>query len=190
MRRIAVAMCCGLLPFALGSRSALGQTLSTRGQCEAPELLGSHREYNQLVCDGVEAMQAGRYLDAVRRFEQGLDITLFEFPNFMLLPRLALAYSKAGRAKEARQTVEEARIALSVLTGLYACSYTADGSNFQIRDRYGNVLTSPEAEHAKTRMCGEMYEPIYTDRSLEDIFYDAKLIEVYLNAKSEILEAR
>ena len=81
--------------------------------CDVPELYlpaqGSHVErYNELVCDAVRLMDSRRYTAAASVMEEALAMSFLDHPNYELLPRLALAYHKAGRAADANSTLRQA----------------------------------------------------------------------------------
>jgi hypothetical protein len=50
-------------------------------KCDAPELFGNEH-YNELVCQGIALIAAGKAADGIRAFESALAISLFEYPNF------------------------------------------------------------------------------------------------------------
>jgi hypothetical protein len=128
-------------------------------------------------------MDAGRFAEAARDFEQALAIRLFEIPNFQLFPKLALAYSRAGDKRAARLNLERGRIALSLLVGVYHCDETPTG---YLLDEAGTPLEGPQASEIMRRMCGAIYEHIYTSSSLEGFVWRARLVEYYFTVAKEI----
>jgi tetratricopeptide (TPR) repeat protein len=153
--------------------------------CSAPESSkGLDPRYDALVCEGLKAMEAGQYEAAIRNFEEAMSIRLPEVPNFMLFSRLALVHWKAGHVNRAREELAKAELALKVLVGILECKETDTG--FAIVNRYGEPISSPEAEAVKRRMCGAAYEYYYERQSLEEFVSDARLVEVFLAVRKMI----
>lgn len=153
--------------------------------CDVQELT-NNSDYNEFVCAGVQHMQEKKYGEAIKSFEAALDLPLFEWPNFELLPRLAWAHFKAGDSKKAENTLEKAELSLSVFVGILKCNEVEDG--FYLSDEYGNRLTGKNSSEVTAVMCGAIYESYYEQRSLEYILTDAKLVKRYFDVKRRIEE--
>ncbi len=151
--------------------------------CSAPELLGDPR-YDQLVCVGIEKMAAGDFEAAIDSFEHALQLRLFEVPNSLLFPRLALAYWKAGRVQEARETIEKARLSVEILAGVTRCVETDSG--WVIVDHWLEPIDSPYVLEIRDRMCGAALEYFYRQERLENFVIDAELVKLYLAAREVI----
>lgn len=180
--RIIAGLLCVLL---LGLLTVLQPLNAQAGQavaCAVPEL-ADHPGYDQLVCEGVAATAAGNYAEAVASFEAAMEIRLFEFPNFELYSRLSLAYWRAGRADEARTTLEKARISLNLFIGIGRCEETDVG--FRFVDQFGLEITGAIADEVKRRMCGAIYEPYY-GTTLDTIVRDAELVAIYRQALEQV----
>lgn len=171
----------------LGTMSLFGEAACAQKAtepCDAPELVGTSAPYDDLVCEGIRALEARRYYDAMDRFRRALSVRLHEVPNFQLFPRLAIASWHAGDLRAARASLERARLALSVLTGLLRC--TERGVGFVLVDAAGEMVASPEAPEIVSRMCGADYAYLYERDSLESFVADAELIRVFLEARRVI----
>lgn len=157
----AVLVAIGGLLLVLTDGSTRAQQASPRGpRCEALELAAGPPEYNDLVCDGIEAMKTGRHQEAAERFEKALVIHLHEVPNVALFTRLASAYHQAGDRQRALENIERAELSLNVLTGAVRCleprGLSRDGVT-PIVDRHANEIEG--------RMCGAAYEYIYEQKT-------------------------
>jgi tetratricopeptide (TPR) repeat protein len=160
-------------------------------QCGAIELIQTEDQYNRLVCDGIRAMADGNQSQAVDSFEKALGIQLFEYPNFVLLPRLALAYWSAGRVEDAYATLEKARLTLLVLVGIYRCQERESDWTYQLVDASGQLVRERYAEEINSLMCGAAYVDIYALdewRSLESFVVDGQLVDHYLRIRAIIGE--
>lgn len=157
--------------------------------CEASDLKSITKQYEQLACDGAKWEAAGNYKAAADTYERALQVQLFEFPNFVLFPRLALVYHKLGADEAAARNLEQARLSVSVFTGVIACE-TREGTLQLVELLGGNVVTSPVASDVAYRMCADEYENYYKYRTMESIVKDAELINAYLSAKEKIENIR
>lgn len=177
LRFSAVLLCFFLVHQALASAPVASA-------CHALELSQSNQTYNKLVCAGVSAMNKNDYKGAATYFEQATNLKLFEFPNFELFPRLALAYFKAGERTKAEANLQKARLSLNVLVGIVKCRenesgfYLVGSDNVPISSRYS-------LEIAK-RMCGAAYSDLYKVASLEDFLGKAKLLKYYFSISRQI----
>ena len=161
-----------------------------QASCDAPELFGKDdNDYNRLVCEGTTHMQRQQYTQAVRAFEAAMQKTLYDSPNFVLYPRLALAYLRAGDPAKARATLKKGEIALSIFIGAVKCLETNEQLNVIKQagsDSDRAVYESPYWPEVSRRMCGAMYDIIYTQRSFTRVLGEAKLVQAYLDIKKEI----
>ncbi|GMW07705.1 MAG: hypothetical protein AMXMBFR8_25010 [Nevskiales bacterium] len=152
--------------------------------CASLEVVGNNAEYDRLVCEGEELMGQGRFADAAQRLEAALRIPLFEQPNFKPLPRLALAYFRSGRAKQAEMTIDEAQLALSVLADVARC--VEGDAGFFIVYANGSPVTSLRRNETARRMCGAAYDGYYVRTTLQSFLRDAELIQYFFRVKEEI----
>src|SRR5690349_25156434 len=88
--------------------------------CRAPELLDDVA-YNDLVCTGIAMMARHDYKRAIVTLEKARSMDLFEWPNFMLFPRLALAYHEVGDRAKAVEMLAKAELTLKIYTKLLFC---------------------------------------------------------------------
>jgi len=153
-------------------------------KCTTLELVEGYDTYNGLVCEGIRLMGQGLNADAAERFEKALEIQLFEQPNFQLLPRLALARSRAGDRLRAKAASETAEIALQILTGVARCVETDEW--FELVTVYGERIRSPHHHAVVRRMCGAARDGCYLHQSLEAFLHDADLAHYFFEVKSEI----
>ena len=80
-------------------------------------VLPGNKIYNDLVCQAVKDFEQENYRASIRRLEEAGRLILFEFPNFKILPLLALSYHRAGEKKKALKTLEQARVSLLIANG-------------------------------------------------------------------------
>ena len=159
---------------------------ATAKECQAVELHG-YEVYDKLVCSGISLMEKHEFREAVKAFEKASQISLHEFPNFKLLPRLALAHFYLGDTEKALQTLGKAELSLMVLARMVRCQ--------EKNDRYSLVWNSGDApqkvnssyhDEVAGIMCGTAYEYIYEAHELETVVYDASLVQEFLKAKEAI----
>lgn len=112
----AATVACALLLFPTSSYAADEAPL-----CDAIEL-GGAPTYDEWVCDGIAAMERKDFAQAIRLFEQAMEVPLFEWPNYMLFPRLALVYHYAGQRQKARETLEKAELRSRLSRGSWTVS--------------------------------------------------------------------
>ncbi len=158
--------------------------------CEALELFGKDdSDYNRLVCEGVAHMQRQQYKQAARAFEAAMQKTLYDSPNFVLYPRLALAYWRAGDSAKAKAALKKGEIALSIFIGAVKCLETQEALDVVKRagsDTDRAIYESPFWNEVSKRMCGGAYDVIYAQRSFARVLSEAKLVQAYLDIKEEI----
>jgi tetratricopeptide (TPR) repeat protein len=152
-------------------------TASARGDllCEARETVEGHDTYNGLLCAGIAADDSGRYEEAVAAFKKALDQFLFEYPNFELLPRLALAYQKSGARRLAEEYLAESELTFSVYFGILECK--EENNVYWLADHFGHRVKHPLAERTMNRMCGAILEHIYRPATLARIAFNCRLYE-------------
>ncbi len=143
--------------------------------CEARETLKGHDTYNGLLCAGITAYDSGRYEEAVAAFKKALDQFLFEYPNFELLPRLALAHQKSGARRLAEEYLAESELTFSVYFGILECK--EENNVYWLADHFGQRVKHPLAERTMNRMCGAILEPIYRPATLARIAFNCRLYE-------------
>ena len=152
-------------------------TASARGDfpCEARETLEGHGTYNGLLCAGIAAYDSGRYEEAVAAFKKALGQFLFEYPNFELLPRLALAYQKSGARRLAEEYLAESELTFSVYFEILECK--EENNVYWLADHFGQRVKHPLAERTMNRMCGAILEPIYRPATRARIAFNCRLYE-------------
>jgi tetratricopeptide (TPR) repeat protein len=159
-------------------------TATEKPRCEAVELVEGNPRYNRLVCKGMEQVKQKRYAEAVKSFETAIEERLFEYPNIELYPRLALTHFHTGNRNKAQENLAKAELSLSVLIGAIRCEETAKG--FRLIKRDESAVSSPYQMEISKKMCGAAFESLYTQRTFETTLHDAKLINVYYQARKEI----
>jgi hypothetical protein len=166
----------------------LGQSAaaSARGDfpCEAYETLQGHDTYNGLLCSGIAAYGSGQYEDAVAALRKALDQPLFEYPNFELLPRLALAYHLSGARRLAEEYLAVSELTFSVYFGIFECK--EENNVYWLADHFGQKIGHPLAGRSMNRMCGAILEPIYRPATLERIGHNSRLFETLRAAQIAI----
>lgn len=154
--------------------------------CDVPEVIEGHHDYNKFVCIGVEQVQEQKYEKAIKSFEAALALHLFETPNFELFPQLAWAYFKAGDLKKAEDNLEKAELSLSVFTGILECGESEGG--FYLHDQNGVRRTGKINDEVTAIMCGAAYDYIYERQSLERVLLEAGIVKRYFDVKQRIEE--
>ncbi len=166
-----------------------------RASCDVPELydppLRYTERYNELVCDAVRLMDSGRHTAAANVMEEALTILFTDTPNYQLLPRLALAYHQAGRPADAKSTLRQSELALSIVTGLIECTWTEPPGELLLH-RHGRPMalpTGPEEDATIGRMCGGAYvrhHGVFQKERIDKLGWEIAQIEYYLYVKSQI----
>ena len=171
----------------LCGRSLASEKNSSELRCDAIELIAVAKDYNNLVCSGIESMNAKDYKSAIRDFRQAMSIKIVEVPNFELYPRLALAYSLNGDQKKAAAALDKAELSLKIFTRIYKCVETDKGFHIG-KEVWGKTykVKSPYIDEIANRMCGAAYEYMYERNSLEDILVESKLVNHYLEIKRTV----
>jgi hypothetical protein len=154
--------------------------------CRAIELL-DEQPYDTLVCAGATMMARHDYRRAIVTLEKARHIDIFEFPNFMLFPRLALAYHEVGDRAKALEMLAIAELTLKIFTKLLACveppmppgASVDDIRPWFVADTGGGriqKIDSPYHDAVANIMCGAAYESIYDQKTLDHVASDAGLI--------------
>lgn len=182
MRILFLAVMLFVAVLAVYPRCAFAQQKTDK--CNAIELVEGGKDYNSLVCQGHEAMSVGNYRSAIDLLEKAAAIHLFETPNYKLYPTLALAYFKTGNEEKAKEYLEKARLALSIVVGIMHCEDT--DSSFYIAEYETQVVDSKYNKDIAQTMCGEAYEEAYAGRTLKGIAADAELIKYYFSVRTQI----
>lgn len=152
--------------------------------CDAIEKIDGQKEYNRILCVAIEYLERNEYDKAVSALEKASVIRMHETPNFLIYPRLAVAYASSGQLKEARRTLEKAEITLSVYFGIFMCRHSED--DFYLVDRAERRVEEDYADYAIRKMCGAAYEYIYEQQALGDILRESKYIEHFLSATEKV----
>ncbi len=161
-------------------------TASARGNfpCEAYEVLQGHDIYNALLCTGIAAYDGGQFVEAVAALKKAFDQPLFEYPNFELLPRLALAHHFSGARRLAEEYLAVSELTFSVYFGILECR---EANNvYWLADHFGDKVDDPMAERTMNRMCGAILEPIYRPATFSRIGYNCRLLETLQAARTAI----
>ncbi len=173
-----------LLAAVLGSPLANANGTKSDEACGAAEVVPGAAEYNKLACIGIDLMGENAHGEAVTHFERALRIPLLEQPNFKLLPRLALAYSRAGNPEKARATLGSAELALSVFAGVIQC--VEGESGFELAYSSGLPVTALQKEEIAKRMCGAAYDGYYVRPNLESFVKDSEIVRYFFQVREEI----
>jgi len=145
--------------------------------CDTPELVGNDRVYDTLVCSGLSQFNSHHFTAAVIDWARASQMNLDEMPNFRLLPKLALAYWKAGDPAKASETLGEAKMALEVVAGVKHC---APEGKRGLLDEWMKPIVDSLAVTVANRMCGEAYEDWYHRDSIQAFVRDADVMRIYL----------
>ena len=150
--------------------------------CRAPERVQGAAEYNRMVCDAVSRFEAKDYASAADLLERASKLELYEYPNYRVLPRLALTYAHLGKSEQARILLAQVRLSLEVLYRLSRCIETSNG--FGLVDERGPLPSDSSTHAVVARMCGEVYQGLYEQSNLDSLSGDLPLIQMYFEAKS------
>ena len=157
--------------------------------CDAIEIIDlgeGYNNYNNLLCSGIEQMKEERFEDAISPFKAALSIRFLDIPNFELLPRLAMAYFRAGDIENAKYYLSATELSLSIRISTLKCvevEVEDFGDSHIITDRYGVRLYGDVVEEVANRMCGAAYDYLYPQRSFSITLGNAKLITRYYAVK-------
>ena len=152
--------------------------------CQAFEVvLPGNMVYNDVVCQAIKDFEQENYGASIRRLEEAGRLNLFEFPNFKILPLLALSYHRAGEKKKALKTLEQARVSLLIANGEIECVETDTGF---FLDRHGQEFEHPSKDEIMNRMCGAIFDYLYQMESLEVALWRADLVKRYLEIRRAI----
>jgi hypothetical protein len=170
---------------AVGAASLLGEPAST--QCSVPELVKGADKYNELVCKASKASQSGDDRKALELFLAASEQPVLESPNIRLFPKIVKTYAKLGRFDEADRYLKYDNLSVLWMIGIVRCqmgSNTADESLFQ----EGEPLTSAEAKHMATVLCGPVFDEFsyFRDRETESFIPAANAILQYGALRKEI----
>jgi hypothetical protein len=172
----------GLL-FLLQSRYSFAETTSSP-TCKAFEVvLPGNQAYNKLVCQAADHFEHGNYRASSGRLEEAARLQLFEFPNFKILPLLALSYHRSGEKKKALETLEQARVSLLIANGEIECVEAATGFFLY---RRGQEFKHPSEDEIMNRMCGAIYDYLYQMQSLDTALWRAELVSKFLEIRRAI----
>ncbi len=153
--------------------------------CQTFEVvLPGNKIYNNLVCQAVKDFKQENYGASTSRLEEAARLNLFEFPNFKILPLLALSYHRAGEKKKALKTLEHARVSLLIANGEIECVET--GTGFFL-DRHGQKFEHPSEDEIMNRMCGAIFDYLYEMQSLETALWRDELVRRYLEIRRAIM---
>ena len=121
------------------------------GTSECVEYKEFPKLYSDLMCKGDEYMKIGDYKSAIEAYKSATYITLYDSPNFQVLPKLAMAYCKNGDKQEGFKILDEFKCMFSIYKGESMCYvdnlYTQKNSNL--------------SQRCFAEMCGEMYMSYY-----------------------------
>jgi hypothetical protein len=173
----------------LGAWLLVAFILQVQPPCAGIEIVSGEEEYNSLVCEGKDFAKRGLYTKAVEALKAAAELHFSEFPNYKVLPLLAETQLLAGDRKSAEETLQIARLSLSVLAQVIACSDSASSPMALVSG--GRRLESTAAVAAAERMCGGIYESYYERRpSLASFVRDAEVVEEFLRVEAEFRKRR
>ena len=141
--------------------------------------------YNELVCRGWYAFHDGQYQEAMFAFRRADEIDLFEFPNFKLLPILALTAARLGENHLANHFLREAELTLFIANGELLC--VAENAGFALYRR-GQRLPEPQPTQVIVRMCGDIYDALYSLQSIDEARWRTELNENFLRIRDLIVD--
>lgn len=169
----------------LFSSELAGQQART---CTAPELMRMpDPEYDQLVCDALDAMEVRDWKGALRLLLAADSVRFHEATNYRVLPRIAEVYHLLGERGKALDVLERAELALQVSVGLRECRETRVG--FHLRDTAGMPIGGVAARDVEIRMCGAAYEDSNGIHSLEDLAWKADVVRIFLRVRALVTGA-
>lgn len=158
--------------------------------CLVPEQHG-YKEYDELVCAGIQSLNQARYQEAIEQFKRAMEIPLFEYPNFKLYSRLALANFKNGDKKKAAELLSKAEISIKIFTRIYHCkSISDDDSSYIIEKLISGTfyrVDSPFHDEIANTMCSSAYDGIYNPEWLDGILDDSEVVKNYIEIRREIV---
>ena len=134
-------------------------------------------------------MDAGQYVDAAKTMEEALRMEFLDVPNYALLPRLALAYYRAGRLEEAKSHLRMAELSLSLVAGVIECTVTVP---FKLRTKAKfhsgprELKIGPEEKETISRMCGEGLTWSYGGFAIDELRLVVDELVYYWRVKDEI----
>lgn len=152
--------------------------------CEAIRSVGyPDAAYVEHMCQGIEELKNGFYEKAIVNFEKAEKIDFFEAPNFESYSYLAHAHLLSKNIDKYREYIKKSELALSVLTGIFACDF--DGHQPILLDDSRVRLEGPFVQEVANEMCAEAYLYIYSPsaRTLKIIEWDGKLVSYFLHVK-------
>lgn len=131
----------------------------------------SHKEYVNLLCEGRRALNSSEYNRAIEVYDKASKITLFEFPNFQVYPKLACAHCKNGDSNRGLKLLEDFDAMLKIYAGEVRC-VDKDGT-----------MNPNVPKGVKNVMCGEIYYSYYEN-------HNAKSLAHIQRMKHELSETR
>ncbi len=156
-------------------------------QCSAPETIQGAEIYNTLVCKGVQALSSHNREEALRDFLAASQKTTLEFPNTLLLGRIAKVYASLGQFKEAYEYLEYDNISLLWSMGIVRCRAGSSGEP-EVLFQDGMLLKSTASTHMAGVLCGEVYDnnAYFADRDIESFVPVAKAILRHSELRKQI----
>ncbi len=144
--------------------------------------------HNELVCAAARHTEAGEYKEAAKALEAASIRIFFETPNFLLLPRLAWAYFKAGDLTKAVDTLAKAELTLAVDVGILKCVEVDHKPYYYIVRSDNDYRMKGELfDEATSIMCSAIYNHRRYD--LGYVLWEAKRVQKYFEVKRRIEEA-
>lgn len=163
--------------------------------CDTHELANatSLPRYNALVCTGVEYMDRGDYLAAAEVLEEAMNVRFFESANYVLFPRLALAYFRAGDTLKAESNLRKAELSLSIKSGVIKCVERGEDQYVLRRKKDGriglqDIPMRKEEEDIVERMCGSLRGGggLFAVMPLEELRWLVQSIMYYFQVKDAL----
>jgi hypothetical protein len=129
-------------------------------------------------------MERGRYSQAIEELLRAKSMGFVEYPNFLLYPRLALAYFKSGDKVKAKETLKKAELTLLIYQGVVHCE--EGDQEFHLVAPEDVKIEPSVSEEVIGVMCGAIYEEYYHPHTLVGVIEDAKLIKHYCDVQKRI----
>ena len=144
-------------------------------QCRAPELVKGADKYDELVCKAYAAGRNGDDKKALELLLAGSDQPVLESPNIRLFGQIARTYARLGRFRESDLYLKYDDLSLLWMIGIIRCRETPDSKDESLAQD-GKPLTSEEAKHMASVLCGPVFDEFsyFRDRDAESFINAAK----------------
>ena len=156
-------------------------------QCSVPELVKGADKYNELVCKASVAARSGDDRKAIDLLLAASEQPVLESPNIRLFGQIAKTYAKLGRFRESDLYLKYDDLSLLWMIGIVRCQATPDSKDESLLQD-GKPLTSDEAKHMASVLCGPVFDEFsyFRDRGAESFVPAAKAILRHEAVRKEI----